>query len=138
VAPLGREIEQIKGSASLLHTATGLFVQGTYLTQDNDQVGSKDTTLWMVQGGIAKNWTGLGNTVLYGEYSNVSDAFGFAAGSDVDIWGIGIVQHIDAAAMELFLSYRSYSGSGTFTGGEAPVAVNADLDMVFGGARIRF
>ena len=31
-----REISQIKGSASLLHTATGLFVQGSYLTQDND------------------------------------------------------------------------------------------------------
>ena len=134
----GREISQIKGSASLLHVATGLFVQGSYLTQDNDDAGSKDTTLWQVQGGIAKNWTGLGNTVLYGEYANVSDAFGFAS-SDVDIWGLGIVQHIDAAAMELFLSYRRYDGSGVIPGFEGPATrVDAELDMVFGGARIRF
>jgi len=132
----GREISQIKGSASLLHTATGLFIQGTYLTQDNDFVGAKDTTLWQVQGGISKNWTGLGNTALYGEYSNVSDAFGFVD-SSVDIWGIGVVQHIDAAAMELFLSYRHYDGSGIIPG-EVNTLVDAELDMVFGGARIRF
>ena len=136
--PLGREIEQIKGSASLLHTATGLFIQGSYLTQDNDFVNSKDTTLWQVQGGIAKNWTGLGNTVLYGEFANVSDAFSLI-NSDVDIWGIGIVQHIDAAAMELFLSYRNYSGTGAVPVLVGPAApVDAELDMVFGGARIRF
>ena len=135
----GREISQVKGSASALHVATGLFIQGTYLTQDNDFAGSDDTTLWQLQGGIAKNWTGLGNTVLYGEYANVSDAFGFT-GSDVDIWGIGIVQHVDAAAMELFLSYRHYDGSGVIPGvGEVgPIAIDAELDMVFGGARIRF
>ena len=34
---------------------------------------SNDTTLWYVNGGIAKNWTGLGNTVLYGEYARVDD-----------------------------------------------------------------
>ena len=131
----GREISQVKGSASVLHTATGLFVQGSYLTQDNDDAGSKDTTLWQLQGGIAKNWTGLGNTVLYGEFANVSDAFGFNS-SDVDIWGIGIVQHVDAAAMELFLSYRSYDGSADRVGEAA--AIDAEFQAVFGGARIRF
>ena len=100
-------------------------------------MGSKDTTLWQVQGGIAKNWTGLGNTVLYGEFANVSDAFGFSS-SDVDIWGIGIVQHIDAAAMELFLSYRNYSGKGVIPVEGPDTLVDAELDMVFGGARIRF
>jgi hypothetical protein len=137
--PTGRDISQIKGSASLLHVASGLFIQGTYLTQDNDQKGSDDTTLWQVQGGIAKNWTGVGNTVLFGEFANVSDAFGFD-NADVDIWGIGIVQHIDSAAMELFLAYRHYDGSGVIPGVlEGPaVNVNAELDMVFGGARIRF
>jgi hypothetical protein len=131
----GREITQIKGSASLLHTATGLFVQGTYLVQDNDQAGSDDTTFWQLQGGIAKNWTGLGNTVLYGEYANISDPFGFTDG-DVDIWGIGIVQHIDAAAMELFLSYRNYEA--TADAGTDFGAVDASFQAVFGGARIRF
>jgi hypothetical protein len=131
----GREATQIKGSASLLHTATGLFVQGTYLTQDNDQAGVDDTRLWQIQGGIAKNWTGLGNTVLYGEFANISNSFsGPVVDADVDIWGIGIVQHVDAAAMELFLSYRSYDAS--FNAGEGPES--AEFQAVFGGARIRF
>jgi porin-like protein len=134
----GLDISQIKGSASLLHVATGLFVQGSYLTQDNDTRGVDDTVLWQIQGGIAKNYTGIGNTVFYGEYANVSDAFGFT-NSNVDIWGLGVVQHIDAAAMELFLSYRHYDGSAdaalTF-GEDGPI--NAEFDAVFGGARIRF
>ncbi len=131
----GREATQVKGSASLLHTATGLFIQGSYLVQDNDQAGSDDTTLWNLQGGIAKNWTGLGNTVLYGEYANIADAFGFT-NANVDMWGIGIVQHVDAAAMELFLSYRNYEG--TADAGTDFEAVDASFQAVFGGARIRF
>src|SRR5262245_18059365 len=151
---LGREISQIKGSASLLHTATGLFIQGTYLKQDNDfQFFGlvDDTTMWQVQGGIAKNWTGLGNTVLYGEYAQVNDSFWWtSAGTppaatgggigEASVWGFGIVQHIDAAAMELFLSYRLYEGSGTQLKLEdlSLTPIDAELDMVFGGARIRF
>jgi hypothetical protein len=139
----GREISQIKGSASVLHIASGLFIQGTYLTQDNDQARTDDTVLWQIQGGIAKNWTGLGNTVLFAEYANVSDAFGFV-NSDVDIWGLGIVQHLDAAAMELFLAYRHFDGSADRAVESAAraaaesAAIDAEFDAVFGGARIRF
>ncbi len=31
--------------------------------------------------------------------------------SEVTFFGIGVVQHIDAAAMEVFLSYRNYRRS---------------------------
>ncbi|HEX5998904.1 MAG TPA: porin, partial [Hyphomicrobiaceae bacterium] len=50
---------------------------------------------------------------------------------NADVWGVGVVQHIDAAAMELFLSYRNYSGD--FAKEDAK-----DMDVVMGGARIRF
>jgi len=91
--------------------------------QDNDTAGRPDTQLWYVQGGITKNWTGLGNTVLYGEYARVDggticgagDCTGFGGkandvitSSQPNVWGIGVVQHIDAAAIELFLAYRRY------------------------------
>ena len=33
----------------------------------------KDASWWQIQGGIAKNWTGWGNTVLYGEYGQFHD-----------------------------------------------------------------
>ena len=142
-----REISQVKGSASVLHIASGLFLQGSYLTQDNDVAGVDDTTMYQVQGGIAKNWSGLGNTVLYGEYANVSDAYvqrvvtdgeitKFTGFADADVWGLGVVQHIDAAAMELFLSYRNYSADRHLK--YLPITGDADMDIVMGGARIKF
>ena len=125
----GPQPTQIKGSASILHVATGLYLTGAYVDQDNDTAGRDNTTLWYVQGGIAKNWTGLGNTVVYGEYTQIDNAFDNI--SDSTVFGVGIVQHIDAAAMELFLAYRQYSADW------GNVSAN-DFDIVMGGARIRF
>jgi hypothetical protein len=45
------------------------------------------------------------------------------------------VQHIDAAAMEVFLSYRNYSGDVTRDGRTQDAD---DMQVVIGGARIRF
>jgi hypothetical protein len=149
-------------SGSVLHVASGLFLTGAYVNQDNDTddgvLGNRrDTTLWYVQGGIAKNWTGLGNTVLYGEYARVDGGVNSATGgcddcfvpagglpsaildSTAEVWGIGIVQHVDAAAMELYLSYRNYSADVTLLpilgGLDIPIS---DMDVVMGGARVRF
>jgi hypothetical protein len=133
VPPHGDAPSQVKGSASILHVASGLFVNGAFVDQDNNN-GSPNTTLWMVQGGIAKNWTGLGNTSLYGEYANVDNSLG--GDGEAQVWGLGVVQHIDAAAMELYLSYRNYSGSDA-TPDKKGAVVN-DMDIVMGGARIRF
>jgi hypothetical protein len=145
--PGGAEPSQWKGSASILHVASGVFVTGAYLHQDNDDPlvkNTPDTTLWYVQGGIAKNWTGLGNTVFYAEYGRVDD--GFAAilseglgnnfSSEMDMFGIGVVQHIDAAAMELFLAYKGFSAELSEKGKKTREF--DDMDMVLGGARIRF
>jgi hypothetical protein len=135
----GCEPTQLKGSASILHVATGLYLTGAYVRQDNDVAGRDDTTMWYLNGGIAKNWTGLGNTVLYGEYArvdnaldnfNVSDAT-FVANAESTMWGLGVVQNIDAAAMELFLSYKNFSA-------DVPGQDVKDFDVVLGGARIKF
>jgi hypothetical protein len=126
----GDQHNQVKGSASILHVASGLFLTGAYVDQEN--VGKDNTTLLYLQGGVAKNWTGLGNTVLYGEYARVD-----TPDTDVDgeatVWGLGVVQHIDAAAMELYLSYRNYSSNDN-----AHVTSTDDMNIVVGGARIRF
>ena len=146
-----REISQWKGSASILHVASGLYLTGAYVDQDNDAANTRNTTLWYVQGGISKNWTGLGSTVLYGEYAQVKGGVnsataklpGFALGytnvnnSEVNVWGIGVVQHIDAAAMELYLAYRRYSAEVTNFPNPAFNDPN-DMDVIVAGARIRF
>jgi hypothetical protein len=56
------------------------------------------------------------------------------------MWGIGVVQNIDAAAMELFLSYRQYQASFDSLAG-APYGTGADLNdmnIIMAGARIKF
>ncbi len=54
------------------------------------------------------------------------------------MWGIGIVQNIDAAAMEMYVAFRNHSLSriGT-TGAEQGLAVD-DIQTVIGGMRIGF
>jgi hypothetical protein len=69
---VGPNPEQFIASGSILHVSSGLFLTASYVNQDNDN-GLGDTTSWYVQGGISKNWTGLGKTVVYGEYARVDD-----------------------------------------------------------------
>jgi hypothetical protein len=120
------------GSLALLHTASGLFLQG-HVAQ-SEFFNGEDAKFWMVQGGITKNWFGMGNTSVYGEYGNAQDYIKIglpALSSEVDFYGVGIVQQIDAAAMEVYLGWRRFESEVTAT-------ADGELDLVHGGARIRF
>jgi hypothetical protein len=179
------DIVKIQGSASVLHVASGLFLTGAYITQSFNgatdgelvlgddgvtftDINRPDIRAWYLQGGVSKNWTGMGNTVLYGEYGEVKNGatgtsgsgfgFGDAAGpllsSSANFWGLGVVQHVDAAAMELFLAYRQYSGRARGQACDTIVVVDDvdtctalddpesarfnDFSVVMGGARIKF
>jgi hypothetical protein len=95
---------------------------------------------WYVQGGIERNFFGIGNSAFYGEYFHGDTGAGlnggnvrlvalgdplnpagvgslgvdaFIASSEVDVWGFGLVQTIDAAAMDLYIGFRNYSGDVT-------------------------
>jgi hypothetical protein len=135
------------GSLALMHVATGLFAQGHYA--ESEFFNGTEAKFWMVQAGITKNWFGLGNTSLYGEYGEAQDYAkgGSASGvtnvvtllpgatSDVEFYGLGVVQQIDAAAMELYLGWRRFEVDATGIPGGA---TSMELDLVHGGARIRF
>ena len=141
------------GSLSLMHVQTGLFVQGQYAR--SEFLNGADAKYWLVQAGITKNCFGLGNTSFYGEYGEATDfirsgpatagagspAFAnfFAGSSEVEFYGIGAVQQIDAAAMELYLGWRRFETnvSGVLAG-DAGANGSSDLDLIHGGARIRF
>jgi hypothetical protein len=156
------------GGLSLLHVASGLFIQGHYQAveygfalSDNywgnalicspassvacspqGVMKKKDANQWLIQGGLAKNHFGFGITSVYGEYGKAEDwgALDNGTGRDypvggqftapfntpyinsnnftgiqnvtdteVNIWGLGIVQNFDAAATELYLGYRNFS-----------------------------
>ena len=160
------------GSASIMHVPTGIYVYGAY-GQENDNnknalfgTNVKDTNeQWYIQAGIEQNWTGLGKTTIYGEYSSAEFGAALDAGgvrtlaatdvlnsagaarrissSDVTFWGVGINQSIDAAAMDLYVAYRNASADMKLsaTGSSAGAVRSNSIDdwqAVMAGAIIRF
>jgi hypothetical protein len=129
-----------------------------------------DTNLWWVDAGIEKNWLGIGLTTFYGEYGRVDDgitglvalpggtgqlvlsglgplgARGVVADSEMTWWGVGAVQKIDAAAMDVYLAFRHYSADVVMGNSSVPAVGSAiqipggleDIWYIQGGARIQF
>lgn len=154
-ASLASDFEEYKGSASVIHEPTGLFVTGAFVHRDLTaanavSAGEVDDFDWFyVRGGLKRKWFAIGSTSIYGEYSEGYDGLngraeaGFAevADSEVEVFGFGIVQNIDAAALELYAGYRHFEAdiSGIAAAG-GPVTNGSfeDLDVAWTGARIRF
>ena len=132
-------------AGTVMHAPTGLYVYGGYGATSIDltvlqAVANKDdqSNAWFVQAGIEQKFTALGKTTLFGEYRN--DNVGLSAkadNADLNFWAAGIVQNIDAAAMDMYIIYRNSEGD--FTGPGATTKTNLDsFDMVITGARIQF
>ena len=146
--------------AYLQHVPTGLFLYGAYGTEDNSQLNPSafdadgnptagvtplDGNVWYVKGGIRQRWTPLGHTVLYGLYGENDDklsgplqAFGAPdfTSSEMKMWGLGVVQEIDGAAMSFWVHYQQYfDGEVSGPGGTLQFE---DLDTVKAGALINF
>ncbi len=162
------EVRAWGAGLSVLHVPSGLFAQGHYMAAEFSQGTSlsgywgqnfafkKDADQWLIQAGITKNWFGLGNTALFGEYSKSNDwgagnglgrdfaapvgvgnvvAVNDVTATELTVWGIGITQNIDAAATELYLNYRHFSADITAEGAGVPTE---DFDAVIAGARMKF
>jgi hypothetical protein len=136
--PSNRRTTTVGGGLSLLHVASGLFAQGNYIRQSSETGAVEfDATKFVIQAGISQNFFGVGKTNLYGEYVRSNgwlDLHNFAATGDsrVSTWGLGVVQNLDAAAMEIYVGYRNHSFSAT---GAAPVE---DFSTLTAGARVKF
>jgi len=124
-------------------------------------VTSDKAKQFMIQVGLAKNYFGLGNTIPYIEYAQTKNGFntfglegagaaaiigalpapgGVATAYTGDVtkntmYGIGIAQNIDAAAMQLYAGYRQFklsSDNCSAAGG------CKDIGMFTTGAKINF
>jgi hypothetical protein len=155
----------------------------------NNTGAKADANQWHIQGGITKNWTGLGNTSLYAEYGRSNDwgaqegtgrdfaneavtgapfvgtigntnFTGVANVTDtrINMYGLGLVQNLDAAATELYITWRRFdpkmngteyscTGGAPQSGAGAGTACTANfegspsfhnVDIIGGGARIKF
>ncbi|MEI9902342.1 MAG: hypothetical protein WDN31_22225 [Hyphomicrobium sp.] len=157
--------DEYGGSVSVLHVESGLFATFAYgKSEDHNRKGlagggitaaqiDGDDEGWNIQAGVYKKWLPLGPTTIYGEYyqgnfgsaANSTDTAiatagdgvisGKVLGTQVDVWGAAAVQTIDAAALELYISYRHYDADVTTTAG---VLDTKAFDTVFSGAKISF
>ena len=125
--------KMIGGSASLMNLSTGLFANFAAAKNDNlslsfvgfqpFKVAIGEVKSYQIQAGIERNFFGIGATTLYGEYGN----FDLGKSVSLDLVGGGVVQRIDAAAMDAFVAVQQYSvGSGQ------------DVTVTRVGARIQF
>jgi predicted porin len=131
------DAQYLQAGAFLMHVPTGLFGLVNYGHMQGD-VGAYDADTWYGKIGLRSRLSALGHTVFYGEYLNadgagnvgVFDAAGDATGDfvnvgDLQVWGGGIVQEIDAAAMSVWVKYRHQSLDVT---NDPANAVNVDVE----------
>jgi hypothetical protein len=145
----GRDVNELKGSLSVLHQPTGLFLDlaGVHrkLKANDGLTALPDFDTRFVRAGIVADLLQLGPTVLFGEYSNSTDALsgrdftddglGMVSSSRMKVHGVAAVQRIDAADMAWYLAYRQFDASATGSVGSTNFG---SIRLVFGGMRIFF
>jgi hypothetical protein len=156
------EIEEVKGSLSVMHVPTGLyasfaagardasdFVRTSGTVADRD---GYDADFWYLQLGITQKWLSYGPTTIYGEYGKYNDfavgldttgnigGVGLITSSEATRWGFGITQAFDSAALELYGQFHYYEADVTaLDANSRPEKLNLeDWYGVVMGARIRF
>jgi predicted porin len=118
----------LKGSASLLHMPSGLYVSAAGGLRD-DEVSTLSTHgqayFYYAQLGIRRQWLRFGDTTLYADHGlyknfNVGDLlrvdpqtgslviWGTLAQTEVHRWGFGIEQAFDAAGLLLYAQAHHY------------------------------
>jgi hypothetical protein len=144
------DCHQIGASLGVMDMGTGLFVHFAYglrtdeVVEDAGLDGERER--FYTQAGIEKNWFGVGATTLFGEYekSNMGNyaaaifnadgtiaATPAFADAEATVWGLGVVQKFDAAALDLYLTYRNISAE--VNGDDVE-----DWSEIYAGAKIAF
>lgn len=90
----------MSGLVSVMHEETGVFLTAAGVRPDHESVA------WHVAGGLERKFVELGKTTVFAEYGDWKSLIG----SDAKGWGLGAVQRVDAAATDLYVSFRDYDG----------------------------
>jgi hypothetical protein len=122
------------GSASALHSPTG--VNFTLAAGKQNGAGDQDGTFWYSKLGLLRDFfSTVGDTAMSIDYYsgddfNLDDSIGLDSSSSKS-WGLALVQNIDRANTQLWLTYRGYDYSDD-------IASYEDGTAIFGGARFQF
>ena len=150
------ECNQLGGSISIMHEATGLYTNfaAGYMKDEKIQeiVANADDTheFWAIEAGIQRKWIPLGKTTIFGQYYkndggtfsssssviNVTGANERILNSELEAYSLGIMQGVDAAAMNFYAMYRNVQAEATGTAGSH--VDFEDIDLFMTGAIIKF
>ena len=161
------DCNQLGGSVSVMHKPTGIYLnfgagymQDDALKTDPGYTGAvvdDRSEFYAGEVGIEQKWNELGKTTIFAQYyknnggsqdrtlstgtSEVDGTGGVNRGdivkSELESFGFGVIQGIEAADMHVYLTYRHSQGE--VTAGALPTKFDLDdLDVVMGGAIIRF
>ncbi len=159
-----RDRRELKGSASILHQPSGIFLTSAFVHREFHGDRSSDLTEGIAtptgtnrpdfdyryfSGGVRQKLTSLGDTSVYGEYAIGRDGVtgrreagnsGEVTNSEIMMLGAGIVQYIDAASMELYLGVRhfEFQVEGLDSNGRFDAEDLEDINVVYAGAKIKF
>lgn len=141
----------VQAGGYVQHLATGLFVHGAYGHEDNSdtRIGAlgvipPNSDHWYIKSGIRQNWTGLGATIVYGDFAEYEDQVGPAAlalgvrSSTLTRYGGGIAQELDAAAMTVYIKYQHYDADASGPALSPLVTDLNGLDLFSVGGLINF
>ena len=133
--------------ATVMHSPSGIGLYGLY--QNESSTGAPNTDVWYLKPFVKGHWwNSAGATIFYGEWGQYNDqyaslvgtnlcgAFGVGTnaaafcggniantltvtGSEVERYGLGVVQEIDSAAMHLFARWQHQEVDVDFTGTNA-------------------
>jgi hypothetical protein len=155
------------GSISAMHEPSGIYASFAAGWFEDENIldnavfaGADDTsTFWALEAGIQQKWFPVGKTTLFGQYydyeggANARQDFGASAftglaatsqifSSDVEMWGLGAMQELKSAGMNLYVLYRHYEADVTLVDTATPAKKAdvdlEDLDIVLTGAIIKF
>ena len=146
---------QLVGCRCHRHASTDRSLSLWWLRPTDDELlpaGFDDTsTTYFLQPGIERKWHALGKTTIFGEYrkdeagaSVGSNASGSGVGTintrgaDLTFYAGGVVQNIEAAAMDLYVIYRMQGDYISASTARRQGSNIDDFDMVISGARIQF
>lgn len=157
--PLELDCQWFGAAGTIMHAPTGLYVYGGWGEQKDNHRGEdiappktfveKTDTMWFVQGGIEQKFFPLGKTTIFGEYrhddtgTNLSAKDGagnYIHDASINYYAAGVVQNIEAAAMDLYVIWRHADGDANFANAGA-IANNTkfdNFDVVITGALIKF
>lgn len=125
------DVTTMLASGSLMHIPTGLFASAYWAEQEWDEIPGKLTLeSWTLQAGLEnKLFTNLGKTTLYAEYGETDLELG-PGKVNVPIYGLGVVQAIDPAALDVYATFRQIDLD--------DLAQDENVDVFSAGARVRF